>query len=571
MKKLVLILLASTFLFAQSEREIDSILNSIKYAKPEDMRKNASQLTGLFASADTAYSKKICNKILNYLAALEDKTLYIRVYLNSSSLYPLIERLNIFRHGYEMAKIEDNEKLMGIAYMMMAYSFKEFAVTDSAMFYALRAKNIFERISNNYDLVHVLLVIADLHYYAGQLAKAEELYKEMLEIKGDPVSWYAWQYSVVLNDLGLVKIEQKKYQEAEAYFNKSLNLLFSRKLNTNDSLRLSYIYRKLLEVNLLKKDYERAEGYYHQALKLAERYNQISELAGIYIGKGELFYASGNYDSALVYFKKGEQCDLIAPDVKSKIDLYRGLTKTYTALKDTSKAYSAMIFLRKARNTADSLFYRANFLTMYAENKYESYLDEISVYKNKQLVMTIFIILILSSLTAFTYFYIRLRTVNKKMVQKNIELVKGYHTGNGSDESNENNHVNSNTETSIAPLGEDLRDQIIEKLEFLMEKEKIFMRTEISLEELAVRLETNRAYLSRAINSKYKMNFNNYINASRIKEAIKIISNGDLKTFTLEGIAQTVGFNNRVSFNKAFHKYTGVTPSFFIKNAEKFT
>lgn len=567
----VYIIFLSTLLLAQSGSKIDSLLNIAKDYNKENMREIYNKLNSILDDGNSETAKRDFNKILKYLSKLEDKSLYIRLYLDSEFFYTFPKKITIFNRAYKMADSIGNENLMGNALMMKAFAFRNQAMTDSAMISALKAKALFEKTGNKYDLVYPKIIIADLHYYARHFSKAEKLYNEVLELKGDPVQWNSWIYSMVLDDLGLLRIKQKRYAEAEEYFTKSKNFVFSKKLQHSDSLRLTYIFWKLAEVNFLRNNYIDAENFYQKAMNFAERYNQLSELAGINIVKGKLLFATGKYDSALVFLKKAEKYESISPDVEHKTELYQTFSNTYKALNDNKNAYYYFELLRNAEKTADSLFDRANYMTLYAENNYENYLDEISDYKSKQIVMIIFIILILSSLTVFTFFYIKLRTANKKVVQKNIELVKGYHTGNGSDEINVNNHVNSNSDTSIATLGEDLCNQIIEKLENLMKTEKIFLKPEISLEELAVRLETNRAYLSRAINSKYKMNFNNYINASRIKEAIKFISNGDLKTFTLEGIAQTVGFNNRVSFNKAFHKYTGVTPSFFIKNAEKFT
>jgi len=83
---------------------------------------------------------------------------------------------------------------------------------------------------------------------------------------------------------------------------------------------------------------------------------------------------------------------------------------------------------------------------------------------------------------------------------------------------------------------------------------------------VAYHLNTNRTYLSSAINIVLKKSFTTYINDLRVKEAIRKISSKEFKQMTIEGISLEVGFNNRDSFNTAFKKYTGVLPSYFIKN-----
>jgi AraC-like DNA-binding protein len=37
------------------------------------------------------------------------------------------------------------------------------------------------------------------------------------------------------------------------------------------------------------------------------------------------------------------------------------------------------------------------------------------------------------------------------------------------------------------------------------------------------------------------------------------------KSYSIEGISSTVGFNTKSVFNQAFKKFTGVTPSFYLE------
>ena len=65
---------------------------------------------------------------------------------------------------------------------------------------------------------------------------------------------------------------------------------------------------------------------------------------------------------------------------------------------------------------------------------------------------------------------------------------------------------------------------------------------------------------------KFNKNFNQFINDYRIREACQLFERGIHHEKTIEGIALTVGFNNRATFISAFKNYTGVTPSFYIKS-----
>ncbi|MFV8351379.1 helix-turn-helix domain-containing protein [Flavobacterium sp. XS2P14] len=102
------------------------------------------------------------------------------------------------------------------------------------------------------------------------------------------------------------------------------------------------------------------------------------------------------------------------------------------------------------------------------------------------------------------------------------------------------------------------------KIETLIQEEKLYQNPELTLTDLAKKLETNVSVISKTINQGFQMNFNDYINNFRI-EAVKIsLSNGEHKKSTLLGIAYDCGFNSKATFNRAFKKNTGKTPKEYI-------
>jgi AraC-like DNA-binding protein len=101
-------------------------------------------------------------------------------------------------------------------------------------------------------------------------------------------------------------------------------------------------------------------------------------------------------------------------------------------------------------------------------------------------------------------------------------------------------------------------------LDNYLEKEKPFLNNDFKLNDLAVVLGTNRQYLSQIINENYNKNFYTLINEYRIKEAIKMFSEEKHKQLSIMGVASSVGFNSKSTFNTLFKKYTGKTPSKYI-------
>lgn len=111
--------------------------------------------------------------------------------------------------------------------------------------------------------------------------------------------------------------------------------------------------------------------------------------------------------------------------------------------------------------------------------------------------------------------------------------------------------------------------EILKKLE-RFEKNKQFLKKNISTASLAKELKTNTKYLSRVINHHKHKNFANYINELRINHAvIELKRNKMLTQYTIQGIAEEMGFNTAESFSSAFKKSTGIKTSYFIKKLKE--
>ncbi len=106
-------------------------------------------------------------------------------------------------------------------------------------------------------------------------------------------------------------------------------------------------------------------------------------------------------------------------------------------------------------------------------------------------------------------------------------------------------------------LSQELKNSLID----LMEIEKIYKENDINLEILANRLNTTRHNASQVINEHFDLNFHEFINKYRINEAKNIFNLDYQKNLNIIDVAYEVGFNNKVTFNKAFKKDTNLTPS----------
>ena len=113
-------------------------------------------------------------------------------------------------------------------------------------------------------------------------------------------------------------------------------------------------------------------------------------------------------------------------------------------------------------------------------------------------------------------------------------------------------------------LTESLSYELKKNLQHLFQDEKLYRQNDLNLDMVAEKLNTTRHNASQLINEHFEMSFHEFVNFHRIKEAKELLEN-DSKSNIID-IAYEVGYNNKVSFNKAFKKDTSLTPSQYLNS-----
>ncbi len=115
-------------------------------------------------------------------------------------------------------------------------------------------------------------------------------------------------------------------------------------------------------------------------------------------------------------------------------------------------------------------------------------------------------------------------------------------------------------------IKDDTREDLLKGLDRLFDQEKIFRNPDLKIQEVANRLNTSAHILSNLINTSKGKSFFELLNHHRIEEFIAIAQNGEYANYSIMGMANEAGYKSKSSFNTAFKKHTGETPSEYLKN-----
>ncbi|UCF04979.1 MAG: helix-turn-helix domain-containing protein [bacterium] len=114
---------------------------------------------------------------------------------------------------------------------------------------------------------------------------------------------------------------------------------------------------------------------------------------------------------------------------------------------------------------------------------------------------------------------------------------------------------------STTTIDTERMERALSELKTLMEEEKVFLDPDLTLQKLAQRLKIHYNQLSRIINERFEMSFNNYMNRYRIEEAQRRLADPAERNRNILEIMYDVGFYSKSTFNTAFKKFTGMSPS----------
>ena len=325
---------------------------------------------------------------------------------------------------------------------------------------------------------------------------------------------------------------------------------------------LAYYYNAKKNYNLALNYAKKAHKNFSDAGKQPQALRTVCNIAKIY-------YDMGGYRDALEILNNTINQADINENRSAFLTFYLLLASIHQKTRNTSDAYE---YLKLARDLQEFLFKKKINAQIYdlaaqyetekkeAENKELRMANEIKALKladkNETIrFLVIVIVLIGISLVLILFLFFQKRKTNIKLVKANLDIVKAEKVGRSG--------ILDDIEKVELSKPLDENSELLEKLEIYMENEKPYLDSNITLDDICHKLQTNRTYLSKLINEHFHKNFNEYINEFRTKTARQILADTTKYHISIEGVGQMSGFNSRSTFFTCFKKQTGLSPSYF--------
>ena len=550
---LFILLLYSTQFFAQTKLTNDSYLKNIEkfgdtnidsliyYAKQSQKSKDTYTSTlGVLNEANAYYKKGEYKK---------SEEICLRVIESMKSI-----------------TTSSNEKILLSAFNRLFWIKKNQGNYNKAFYYLLEKKKVIETLPKNHS-----------YYYIHKLSANNNIasIKAILGLHNEAIS--------VLKE---TNFDLKKLQKNNSFYYNHLKVLHSSNLNiigdsyytiSNDSIN-SYIdsaavyYKKAYNIaltfapkhknsfqlySLRKVKVLAKKGLFKKALTTINKTKSKENIQEINYYKTLIHYNLKNSDSTLYFANNFINYYKNTPSTKKhKLVVYDILANQYNTLKKSDSAYKySKLGLEELTNIdshkieTNKSYYQYNFDEIQKNN-----LEIINNKKNKfklQLIFTICLSIVIITLLAI-FFYKKRQKTSKKF-NTIIDEIQSSETPPKKDYN----------------IDKDLEKSILYELENL-ENSDLFLKSDFNINVLAKKLKTNSTYISYIINNTKKQNFKQYITRLRIDYLIeKLNTDEKYQTYTIQFLAEGIGYKNASAFTRAFKKQIGSTPSEYIKALKK--
>lgn len=541
---------------------LDSVMSIAKalendslFAAALKIKGEASIFLGEYVTADSCF-----NAVLN-LNFDGDEPIHIDTYTAFSEQNNFIgnhqEAIRQANAAYSLLKkrVIKNESLIeyklclnkGLAYFGLHKP-------DSMQQYMDQALNLADRLDNKSNAMFVYSYLGYFYYQLSDFAIAEKYFREAYKLARQANNNEV--LSALLVSLSGVAIEQQKYDEGIALCNEALQI-DTGEINVGN--KFTTIYNNKAEAFFHKKDFSAALAEAYKSLEIVERQKDSIQMTVTYGILSKTYTAMKDYTKALHFsqsilniMSKSE------PDWGKKEILYNDVANLYKRLGDRENAIKYLEMRIEAKDSTENKERYAAIQEV--KTKYETEQKDqaiktaailLKTHKQRNAWLLAFCVLLF--ILSISVYYLQRRKLQSHILltqqnKKVAELTAKTFVPN----------CGNDFESKESGLSEEKMNLLLRKLLHCMDEEKMYKDPSLTLDILAETIGTNRSYLSVLINSRMKKGFAEYVNFYRIEEAKRLLCKGNDK---IAQICVEAGFGSTQTFYSAFKQFEQLTPS----------
>lgn len=421
----------------------------------------------------------------------------------------------------------------------------------------------------------------------------------------------SYHLGVVKNYLGYNDEALDLFQECVSFFESEANntkahkfQIFNNKKGYLNSLHQMIIcYRNM-------KDFSKVDSLINVGLLKTFNEPEFSQERGYFLkSKGLSEFSNSKYESSIDYLT--QSLNLIKEDFAWKSVDYFYIGKSYLALKKEDLAisnfkkidsifdkqefllpelrenYELLINYYKGKNDAQQqLYYTTQLLKadsiisrdfaylspkVHREYDTNALLEEKGKLEKVNIWGGIFILFLAALATFLIITLFKKFKKEKDILQKYFVLQDKLQTHNYTRPETANPVINNteNNDDKKSHIAEAIKDELLYKLQ-VFEDKKQFTQKGLTIQKLAIQLDTNSNYLSHVINDNKGMNFNKYLGDLRIRHITQLLFEKNIYlNYTIDTLAKECGIASRQNFSDLFFEINGIRPTDFIRNRKK--
>lgn len=311
-----------------------------------------AELDSLLQQIDENTGEEILQKAKNFL---HDKTDTANWLKESFYFYDNQNRYaQAFPFGEDAAmlfqKMSDTANWLEVNHALMVGSVR-IGSFEEGLSRAQKAYDMSEAIKDSAELIHYLADLGWIYHDYKQYEKGIGYGKRSLELAFDfsqstPRNFYDPYMIIAIN------FDDWNKPDSALHYH-FLNLANTKKLEGEDTLRLSQLYNNIGNTYRKKSDYKQSLTYLRKALVIELFRNDIYSLATVYNNLGDVSYKMGNHALASEYLSQAINYSRKSNSVEKLLDTYETYYKFY---EHTGNLDKAIEYQDKFHQLSDSLF-----------------------------------------------------------------------------------------------------------------------------------------------------------------------------------------------------------------------